>query len=112
MSKKKKKLDKKLIAERLRELEAEAQEGKDPLPVKSVKKEAAKTLHKKTMVSEPREKKLNDADEIIVKDVKKVAILTTVIIVIFVALYLVNLKTNYILKASDKIFNVLHIGQS
>jgi hypothetical protein len=118
MSKKKKKLDKKLIEERLRELEAEARESKGPLVPKKEAVETPKDFRAtgkkpqiKTAVQEPQRKKLSDSDEIIVRDVKKVVILTTVIIVIFIALYFVNLKTNYILKASDKIFNILHVGQ-
>lgn len=118
MSKKKKKLDKKLIEERLRELEAEAKEGKNPLPVKREVAETPKDSHlteeesqNKAEIKEPEEKSLSDSDKMAIRDMKKVAILTLIIIVIFVALYIVNLKTNYILKTSDKIFNILHIGQ-
>lgn len=119
MSKKKKKLDKKLIEERLRELEAEAKEGKSSYPLqKEIKTKTTKTPNlvkkedqSKASIEEPQEKKMSDSDEMAIRDMKKVAILTLIIIVIFVALYFVNLKTNYILKTSDEIFNVLHIGQ-
>jgi hypothetical protein len=118
MSKKKKRLDKKLIEERLRELEAEAIENKGPL---ATKREVVKTPRDigttekisqiKTVAQESQQKKLSDSDKIIIRDVKKVVILSIAIIVIFIALYFVNLKTNYILEASDMIFNILHIGQ-
>lgn len=118
MSKKKKKLDKKLIEERLRELEAEAKEGKSPISSKREENETPKgnrfteqKSQKKARIQEPQEKKMSDADAMTIRDMKKVAILTLIIIVIFVALYFVNLKTSYLLKASDKIFNILHIGQ-
>ncbi|MCX6811879.1 MAG: hypothetical protein NT039_04270 [Candidatus Berkelbacteria bacterium] len=119
MSKKKKKLDKKLIKERLRELEAEAKVVKGSPPrQKEMKVKTYQTAspeiendQEKVTIKEAPKKKFNESDELILRDVKKVAILCTVIIVIFVALYFVNLKTNYLLKASDKIFNILHVGQ-
>jgi len=119
MSKKKKRLDKKLIEERLRELEAEAKESKSSYPLqKEIKTETTETPdlakeedQSKTSIKEPQGKKMSDSDQMTIRDMKKVAILTLIIIVIFVALYIVNLKTNYILKTSDKIFNILHIGQ-
>jgi len=101
MSKKKKKrLNKKLIEERLRELETETKESK-------VIKPAEKT--KETPRTE--EKKPNQKDQLILKDVKRVGIVALIMLAIFVALFFLNLKTDCLLKASNEILNLLHVGQ-
>lgn len=107
MSKKKKKLDKKLIQERLRELETETR------ITRTEKKEPSLTQKQKESPKEEQvEIKRDETDNfLIIKDLKKVALLTGVIILIFITLYFINLKTNLILQASDKIFNILHVGQ-
>lgn len=108
MSKKKRKLDKKLIAERLRELETEARVAK---PNKTVAPLAATPQKEEKIEEKTTDEQPNEGDRFIVRDMKKVAILTVAIIAVFVVLYFVNLKTNLILKTSDKIFNLLHVGQ-
>ena len=101
MSKKnKKKLDKKLIAERLRMLETETKESK-----------VKKTTEKTKDIPESKEKKLDQKDKLILKDVKRVGIVALIMLAVFAALFLLKSKTNYLVKASDEILNLLHIGQ-
>lgn len=109
MSKKKKKLNKRLIEERLRELETETRfratkpaQAQETTPEKKIKTNREKKR-------EPEAEK-NGADQIIKNDVKKVALTLMAVIIIFTALYLVDQKTNLILNLSAKIFALLHVG--
>lgn len=106
--KRKKKLNKKLIEQRLRELETEAKENKGEKTIKPQNQVIAK---KQEVSVETPTKTLDPSDQLIIKDLKKLALVAAVIILIFAGLIIVNLKTNYILIASDKILNILHVGQ-
>ena len=106
--KKKKKFDKKLIEQRLRELETEARENK-PSQITESKTQALPQKQKKS--AETPAKKLNSSDLLIIKDLKKLSLVAVIIIIIFDALFVINAKTNYILIASDKILGILHVGQ-
>ncbi len=106
--KKKKRLDKKLIEQRLRELETEAKENK-PNQIAETKTQAVSKKHKIPEATPVKE--LNSSDLLIIKDLKKLILVAAIVILIFAALFAINLKTNYILIASDKILSILHVGQ-
>jgi hypothetical protein len=107
MSKKKKKLDKKLIQERLRELEAGTKESTEKKETPSRQTQEKVSNHS----PETTQTKINESDLLIIKDMKKVAVLAVIILLIFMILFFVNLKTDYIIHASDKIMAIFHIGQ-
>lgn len=106
--KKKKRLDKKLIEQRLRELETEAKENKPKQVIESQTQTAPKK--QKASTKTPPEK-LPESDLLIIKDLKKLALVAAIVVIIFAALFVINLKTSYILTASDKILSILHVGQ-
>lgn len=106
--KKKKKLNKKLIEQRLRELEIEAKENK---PKQTIESQTQAISKKQKESTETPVKKLNQSDLLIIKDLKKIALVAAIIVIIFAALFVINSKTNYILIASDKILSILHVGQ-
>ena len=110
MSKKKKKLDKQLIAQRLRELEHETQNSKPKNQITPQK--TASTAKDETNHSGKNDQEDNQADQAIGRDLKKVLILVATISAIFIALYFVNLKTDLMLNLSDKILKLLHVGIS
>jgi tRNA A37 methylthiotransferase MiaB len=109
MSKKnKRRLERKLIQERLRALEAEAATPAKKALQKFVGKDSRAVAQK---TQEKVSVEADDGDKIIRTDLKKVLILSSIIIIILVALTIINFKTNYLSLASDKIFQVLHVGQ-
>jgi uncharacterized membrane protein YkgB len=105
--KKKKKLKKRFIKQRLQALEQQGLKTASkvkPVPVTDfVKKE------KKEIKSEPKEETKKEKDYI-KKDIRKVSIIIGVFIVIFVILIIVNSRTNLLSQTADKIFSVLNIG--
>jgi len=109
MSKKKTKLNKKLIEQRLRELEAETRQPKNIGTQKT--KTNIIIASKKDKTNAPAENKLTQSDVLILRDVKKIGLVAIVMFVIFIALFFVKIKTDYILQAGNKIINILHIGQ-
>ncbi len=108
-NKKKTKLNKKLIEQRLRELEAETRQPKN-IDNQKVEARVDETI-KKDKNKALTENKLDESEILILKDVKKIGVVALIMLVIFIALFFVKIKTDYILQASNKIINVLHIGQ-
>ena len=99
--KKKKKINKKIIQERLKSLQSIAGKGQE----KTQKVEERKVKTKKEDVEVKKE------DDYILSDMKKVFYVSLLVLLIFVVLILLNLKTNYLNEGSIWIFKALSVGQ-
>lgn len=115
--KKKKKLKKKFIKQRLQALEQQGfkeSPKEKPTPAADFVKKEKKEVRTESRpeVDEPMAQKeeITEEKDYIKKDLKKVGFITLALLVIFVVLIIVNLKTNFLSQTANKIFFALNIG--
>ena len=105
--KKKKKLKKKFIKQRLQALEQQgfkAGPKEKPAPAAPFNKKEKKKFLAKS------EKETTEEKDYIKRDLRKAAIIAGIFIVIFVVLIIVNSRTDFLSQAANKIFSALSIG--
>jgi len=98
MSKKKKKFDRREIQKRLSEIEKESYKSKDLHPKKTIKHFLKK------------DKETISLSRFIYRDLKRIGYVVMVIIVIFLGLMILNLKTSCLDLLGEKIFWLLNIS--
>jgi len=101
MSKKKKKINKKLIQERLRNLQSGDKK----------RQEEAQKTEQKEVEKKNKTKEIKREDDYIFSDMKKIFYVSLAILVIFIVLIILNFQTDYLNEGGIWLFRILSVGQ-